>query len=386
MEVNMLAGVSVLAAALLLSTSLLAQESSTSHSCAASEIGLRMVAHDFWAAYSHWDAAGLGFFSGFLVRTTLHATSRLISAIAAGLLISSISVAAQEPNRATRQLPAPTDVDPRLTELLQRLEQNLADAILHKDVDGLGRLVGPRYSLRIADVPQGSMPRATWMDRTLHKLKPESIELQHLAARKLAANLAVVSLIHKQRGSIEGRDFSGEFYVVDLWQQNTGRWQIVARYSSPVGKRVDRGSRPLPPPTDIDPRLTDTLGQLEQRLGDAALHGFKDTMEMERLVGSEFTLRTSDAPEWSLPRALWGQPSGRYKIESLHERYYAARKLTDDLAVVSLLLTQKASLDGRDRSGDFYVVDIWKQRGDRWQLIARYSSPLGKTFDRMPPR
>jgi hypothetical protein len=41
---------------------------------------------------------------------------------------------------------------------------------------------------------------------------------------------------------------------------------------------------------------------------------------------------------------------------------------------------------GRDRSGDFYVVDIWKQRGDRWQLIAHYSSPLGKTFDRMPPR
>jgi hypothetical protein len=243
------------------------------------------------------------------VRTALHATSRLISAIAAGLLVSPISAAAQEPNRATRQLPVPNDVDPGLTELLQRLEQSLADAILHKDADGLDRLVGPQYSLRVADVPQGSMPRAIWMDNSLHKLKLESVELQHCAARKLAANLAVVSLIHKQGGSIEGRDFSGEFYVADLWQQDTGRWQIIARYSSPVGKRLDRGRRPLPPPTDIDPQLTETLGQLEQRLGDVALHGFKDTQEIERLVGPEFTLRTSDAPERSVPRALWGQPS-----------------------------------------------------------------------------
>jgi hypothetical protein len=160
---------------------------------------------------------------------------------------------------------------------------------------------------------------------------------------------------------------------------------FLVSFISVAAQEPNRASRQLPAPTDVDPRLTETLGQLEQRLGDVALHGFKDTQEMERLVGPEFTLRTSDAPERSVPRPLWGQPSSTYKMESLDERSYAARKLADDLAVVSLLLTQKASRDGRDRSGDFYVVDIWKQRGDRWQLIARYSSPLGKTFDRMPP-
>ena len=55
----MLTGLSAVGAALLLSTSLLAQELSTSHSCAASEEALRMVAHDFWAAYNHRDAAAL---------------------------------------------------------------------------------------------------------------------------------------------------------------------------------------------------------------------------------------------------------------------------------------------------------------------------------------
>jgi hypothetical protein len=31
-------------------------------------------------------------------------------------------------------------------------------------------------------------------------------------------------------------------------------------------------------------------------------------------------------------------------------------------------------------------VDIWKKKGDRWQIIARYSSPMGKKFDRSPPQ
>jgi hypothetical protein len=104
------------------------------------------------------------------------------------------------------------------------------------------------------------------------------------------------------------------------------------------------------------------------------------------VVAPEFTIRVSDAPQRSVPRALWGQPSSTYKIESLEQRYHAARKLADDLAVVSLLLIQKATFDGRDRSGDFYLVDIWRRRGDRWQLIARYSCPVGKIFDRTPPR
>jgi hypothetical protein len=224
------------------------------------------------------------------------------------------------------------------------------------------------------------------MDNTLNRLKPESCEQHYHAARKLADDLAVVSLLWTQKGSNDGRDFSGDFYVVDFWKKSSGNWQIIARYSSPVGKPPARPQRQLPAPGDIDSQLTDSLRKLEQELGEAAMHGFQDTETMARLIGPEFTQRVSDAPERSLPRSLWGQAGSDYKIESYEERHHAARRLSDDLAVVSLLLTQKATFTGRDRSGDFYLVDIWKKRGDRWQLIARYSSPVGKMFDRSPPQ
>jgi hypothetical protein len=152
------------------------------------------------------------------------------------------------------------------------------------------------------------------------------------------------------------------------------------------GQGGGRQPRQLPPPTDVDPKLTGELRRLELELNEAALHGFQDTKGMERLVSPEFTQRVSDAPERSLPRSLWGQPSSAYKIESLEQRHHAARRLSEDLAVVSLLLIQKATFEGRDRSGDFYVVDIWKKGSGGWQLIARYSCPVGKTFDRPMPR
>jgi hypothetical protein len=189
------------------------------------------------------------------------------------------SVSAGQEGRPIRQLPPPSDTDPKLTEQSRELEQQLCDAILRKDGEALDRLVGSEFTLRVADVPQSSLPRTIWMDN-VKRLKRESCEQRHHAARKLAADLAVVSLLQTQNGP----DFSGDFYIVDFWKRSSGDWRVIARYSSPVGKVPDRPRRQLPPPADSDPHLTDLLRQLEQELDQAALHGFKDRTTMERLV------------------------------------------------------------------------------------------------------
>jgi hypothetical protein len=137
----------------------------------------------------------------------------------------------------------------------------------------------------------------------------------------------------------------------------------------------------LPRRADTDSQLTEELRLLEQQLGEAAVH--MDTKTLERLVGAEYALRIGDAPEESIPRAPWmdslrPESPHPYKVESFHEQYHAARKLTNNLAVVGLLLTQKAISSGHERSGDFYLVDVWKKTGDNWQIIARYSTPIHK--------
>jgi hypothetical protein len=161
----------------------------------------------------------------------------------------------------------------------------------------------------------------------------------------------------------------------------------IALVACALQAQTNRLPPELPPPADVDPHLTEQLRQLEQKLGQAAMHG--DMKTVESLVGPDYALRMGDAPGQSVPRALWmesSQPQSThpYKLESLEERYHAARKLTDNLAIVTMLITQKATFVGRDRSGDFYIVDVWKKTGDNWQMIARYSTPVAKQSDRSP--
>jgi hypothetical protein len=228
-----------------------------------------------------------------------------------------------------------------------------------------------------------------WMNTALTRLKAESFEHHQDAARKLADDLAAVSLLFTAKEAImNGKGVSGDSYLVDFWKKRAGNWQIIARYGNRLGDRPAPPRLQLPPPTDTDSQLTQELRPLEQQLGEAAMH--MDTQVLERLVGAEYSLRMGDAPEQSVPRALWMEslrPEGAhpYKLESFNEQYHAARKLTENLAAVSLLLTQKATFSGRDRSGDFYIVDIWKKSGDQWQMIARYSTPIARNFDRSQP-
>ena len=194
-------------------------------------------------------------------------------------------------------------------------------------------------------------------------------------------------MVWSTKATTDGYDFSGDFYIVDFWKKSTGAWQIIARYSTPLGDPPDRGPRQPPPAKDIDPQLTQQLHQLEQQFAEASMH--KDREVVDRLMGPEFTLRVGGDPERNIPRALCEDVNSRrspeYKIESFEEQYHAARKLSDNLAIMSLLLTQKATYAGHERSGDFYLVDIWRKNGGKWQIIARYSTPIGKKFDPLPP-
>ena len=142
--------------------------------------------------------------------------NRLLTLFVCVVLASFLALAQEEPKGPPRQLPPPTDIDPKLTEEFRQLEQELGDAILHKNAKSLERLLGVEYTLRVSDIPQGSLPRAVWMDNTLNRLKPESFDQHHHAARKLADDLAVISLLLTQQATSDGHDRSGDFYVVDI--------------------------------------------------------------------------------------------------------------------------------------------------------------------------
>jgi ketosteroid isomerase-like protein len=100
-----------------------------------------------------------------------------------------------------------------------------------------------------------------------------------------------------------------------------------------------------------------------------------DRAVLERTLAPEFALVVSARPEARVDRAAWLRTAGGdYTCESFR---YDAMQVRDfgEVIAVSSLATQRAAAFGQDRSGTFFLTDIWRPGADgTWQVIARYSS------------
>ncbi|MGA9136211.1 MAG: nuclear transport factor 2 family protein [Candidatus Sulfotelmatobacter sp.] len=103
----------------------------------------------------------------------------------------------------------------------------------------------------------------------------------------------------------------------------------------------------------------------------------KDRTALEAILAPEFTLRTSEDPENPTPRTDWIEKAlTSYNIHSSSERAIVIRAFLG-VAVVSFVQSQQVTTDGKDDSGDYLVVDLWKASHDKWQVAARYMAPVG---------
>lgn len=116
----------------------------------------------------------------------------------------------------------------------------------------------------------------------------------------------------------------------------------------------------------------ETIRELQVRWMQAWIE--KDLATLERILAPDFTLLVSARPEQLIDRALWL----RTAIDSYHGREFRYESSTvrflGDLAVVASVTSQTATIEGVDRSGRFFITDVWRRTGETWQVVARFSS------------
>jgi hypothetical protein len=78
-------------------------------------------------------------------------------------------------------------------------------------------------------------------------------------------------------------------------------------------------------------------------------------------------LGTTDRATW-LDNATTVYVIHDFRFDDVVARRYG------DTVVVSSLYTQKATVNGRDRSGEAFLTDVWVREGGAWKVAARYSS------------
>ena len=111
----------------------------------------------------------------------------------------------------------------------------------------------------------------------------------------------------------------------------------------------------------------------------------KNATLLEGLLAPEYALIVSARPDAPIPRAEWLSLIPNYNVKHFQIRGVQVRCLqqpTDcTLAVVSSINTQQADVGGQDRSGEFFIVDVWARRKEKWVVLSRYS---GRTEAALP--
>jgi hypothetical protein len=119
-------------------------------------------------------------------------------------------------------------------ELFTKLERDWMSAVQKKDRNALDEILAPEFMVRTAVDPKHPISRAEWMQDMLMNYEIRSYSFSDVTIRAFLG-VAIVSFVETQKGTIRGKESSGDWFIVDIWETNHGKWQPAARFVAPTG-------------------------------------------------------------------------------------------------------------------------------------------------------
>lgn len=139
--------------------------------------------------------------------------------LTAGLLIAVAGVAFAQSNETAKP-------NPEIEKALMKMEQDMSAALTKPDVDAAAKMLADSF---YCVNPDGStQTKAQFVaDLRSGKLKLESNKLDDMKVQAADADMAVVTYRSTDKGSIGGKDISGQYRWLDVVAKRGGAWQFI---------------------------------------------------------------------------------------------------------------------------------------------------------------
>lgn len=148
----------------------------------------------------------------------------------------------------------------------------------------------------------------------------------------------------------------------------------VLAVSAPPGLSGQRAAERHGAPVALDSGATvEMIARLERAWAEGLVA--RDSNRLDSLLAPDFALLVSASADRPYPRAVWFAQLREYRTQALTIRDLQVRPIGPDAAVASFIADLRATVREADRSGAFFITDIWRRQPDgRWQAVARFSS------------
>ena len=110
-------------------------------------------------------------------------------------------------------------------------------AATRRDLDACGGFLGEEFTMV---TNRGShIDKAQWLHNMGQRVggdePPQFLDVQV----RVYGDTALMTSRNVLRATFDGKDWSGELYLTDVWVRRDGRWQVVRRHASNVVRGAD---------------------------------------------------------------------------------------------------------------------------------------------------
>lgn len=132
----------------------------------------------------------------------------------------------EETVEVSPSLPSKDDI----RKTLLALELAWMESLRVRDADSLSQIISGDFTFTSPRVIDG-LDRVKYLESVLGDLKLTSYEFNRTTVR-LFGRTAIVSGLLKQKATMKGEDWGGNYLVTDVWISREGTWRVVSRHES----------------------------------------------------------------------------------------------------------------------------------------------------------
>ena len=116
------------------------------------------------------------------------------------------------------------------------LETNWMNAWKNKDEATARKIISDDFALTSGLTTGELVYKETWIDHAMHGFDCQSFGFDSIKVRTYG-NTAVLNVWYHQVATINGKDWSGNALLTDVWVKKNGEWQVVARATTPLAQK-----------------------------------------------------------------------------------------------------------------------------------------------------